>query len=785
MRVNQNAPAMPVWHLGVLAALYVPCVAAFEPVFGDGVGLRAGGAGVAVGLLVALAVTFLRWDAFTTIAAGIVAYLAGAGAAALPQTAIAGLVPTWQTVQMTVVESITAWKDVLTLSPPESAYEGPAVMPWLAGLACALVSGVLVVRRGNYVAAVVPMALFGGIGIAWGLGNLRPPAWPAILWTGCVLAWWAWCGHRGRVTTGEEIVVGRTAVGAAIADSLSETSRAAHVGVVRPVRRIGALVLTLGIAGAVAWQGAPAWTAPMPRSVLRDVVTPPLVIEDYPTPLAAFRHYETDLVDDDLIDITGLPNQARVRIAAMDTYNGVVFGMSGQPGTDDGGFVPVGRVLRANQDVVGDQAHLTLATHGLIGPWVPTVGSPEQLQFSGPSSAALEAGLYVNRSFDTVLTTSGMSGDVNYTLDTTVQPTSSEGQLRNLSTPPMTSTPDSNLPRGAAELARTATAGAQTQYDRVFAIARYLEQNGLFADQNTTESQPGHRADRLERMLSGDQMVGDDEQYATLMTLMVHSLGIPARAVMGLYPDTWPTNGETLALRGTNVHIWVEVLFDEVGWVTFDPTPPRDQVPKTDTKHPKSVPIPQVLPPPDPPKEPVDLPPSVTDRPDLNPPPQSLEIPWTAIGAGGLGVLVIGGPIVAIVLAKSLRRRRRERAPVADAAVRGAWDELVDFAVDTGADAPINLTRQELALVLAQSGWDTASSAETVATMARYVDEVVFSERMTTGTDVGTAWTYARSVRGGRVAHARPWSRLRAALSLRSFRRRRMLARTVRMGSKP
>ncbi len=797
MNAPRRRSSMPLWHLAVLAALYMPCVVAFEPVFGGGAGLRAAGGGVTAGLLIALGAGLFRWDVLTTTAVGVVIYLLGSGVAALPQTTIAGMLPSWTTIQLTAVETVTSWKDVLTLSPPESAYTGPTVMPWLAGLVCSLVSGVLVTRRGAYVAATIPLVLFATVGIAWGMEGQQPPVWPALLWMVCTCAWWAWCGHQKRVTAGLDVVVGRTAVNSAIADSLSEGTTTEHVGVVRPLRRIGTLTLTLLIAGVLAGQLAPLWTATLPRAVLREAVEPPFVLQDYPTPLAAFRHDETDLADQPLIDVTGLPNEARVRIAAMDSYDGVVFSMAGVDDATDGGFVHVGRVLRTDEGA-GDQTHVTMTTHGLIGPWVPTVGSPYELGFQGDDANSLGNGLYINRDLDTVLTTAGMAGDHTYTLDTRVQPVSTEGQLRTARTPPLTGKPDTGVPPRVAELAHEVTAGSQTPYESVAGIAQYLSKNGFFANQNETRSQPGHRADRLERMLAGDQMIGDDEQYAALMALMVRSLDMPARVVMGLYPSTWPSDGAAITLRGRDMHVWVEVEFDDVGWVTFDPTPPRDQVPKTETKLPKSVPVPQILPPPDPPKDPVELPPSVVDRPDSDPPPQSVEIPWVAIGLSGLGLLVIAGPLLAIVLAKALRRRRRLHAPAPSVAVRGAWDDIVDLAVDAGTSPPVNLTRQETAIVLTQSVWEASPRSEMpprdhqggldqtpvpdgnpVLTLANFVDRAMFSGLPVTPADVDAAWSHARGLRLDARAQAGWWARVRRTLSLRSFRWRRSLGRAA------
>ena len=57
------------------------------------------------------------------------------------------------------------------------------------------------------------------------------------------------------------------------------------------------------------------------------------------------------------------------------------------------------------------------------------------------------------------------------------------------------------------------------------------------------------------------------------MVMMLRSLGVPSRYVEG-YPartSAGPT-GE-LEIDKSAAHAWVEVWFNEVGWVPFDPTP--------------------------------------------------------------------------------------------------------------------------------------------------------------------------------------------------------------------
>ena len=56
------------------------------------------------------------------------------------------------------------------------------------------------------------------------------------------------------------------------------------------------------------------------------------------------------------------------------------------------------------------------------------------------------------------------------------------------------------------------------------------------------------------------------------MAVMLRSIGIPARVAIGFTQGTQHADG-TYLINSHDAHAWVEVLFDEDGWVRFDPTP--------------------------------------------------------------------------------------------------------------------------------------------------------------------------------------------------------------------
>ncbi|MFC4988974.1 transglutaminase TgpA family protein [Saliphagus infecundisoli] len=64
--------------------------------------------------------------------------------------------------------------------------------------------------------------------------------------------------------------------------------------------------------------------------------------------------------------------------------------------------------------------------------------------------------------------------------------------------------------------------------------------------------------------------------FATTMTQMLRTEGIPARYVTG-YTSGQQVDDNEWVVRGLNAHAWVEAYFPGHGWVAFDPTPGGDR----------------------------------------------------------------------------------------------------------------------------------------------------------------------------------------------------------------
>jgi len=67
---------------------------------------------------------------------------------------------------------------------------------------------------------------------------------------------------------------------------------------------------------------------------------------------------------------------------------------------------------------------------------------------------------------------------------------------------------------------------------------------------------------------------GHCEYFASAMTAMLQSLGVPARVITGYAAAEFNDISGHLVVRQSDAHAWVEVRLEPGRWETFDPTPP-------------------------------------------------------------------------------------------------------------------------------------------------------------------------------------------------------------------
>lgn len=241
------------------------------------------------------------------------------------------------------------------------------------------------------------------------------------------------------------------------------------------------------------------------------------------------------------------------------------------------------------------------------------------------------------------------------------------------------------------------TSSATGAFDKAFALEQWFTDsaNGFVYSLNVPA---GNSGDALVDFLSNKQ--GYCEQYASAMAIMLRSLNIPSRVVVGFTQGVRQSDG-TYLITSHDAHAWVEVKFEQNGWVRFDPTPPvGGQGGQQGFQQPAAPPKTQTS----------TTTVKQTTAPTTN---NKLDSPTTAtkssavatqvaIGAGGGGqsgsgsakvLLLVVAALVALLglllLPTGLRSRRRQRRLTTARAggpgsAAAAWTEIEDTAIDHG-----------------------------------------------------------------------------------------------------
>lgn len=244
-----------------------------------------------------------------------------------------------------------------------------------------------------------------------------------------------------------------------------------------------------------------------------------------------------------------------------------------------------------------------------------------------------------------------------------------------------------------ASLAAEVAGDAETAYDQAVALQQWLRDPATFT--YSTQLPRGGTGDPVWDFLQ--HRTGYCVQFATTMSVMARTLGIPTRLGVGFLPGETVDDPEGDATRwqvtGKDSHAWPELYFEGVGWVRFEPTPatqtgtapayttaeadaPADPSPA------REVPTPAAEQPE--PREPTVAPtePSVAVEPE---PADTLPVwAWAALAAG----LLAGAGATTFLLL----RRRRDTGPT-DA--EQAWQQVVTALAREGVTLPAPTTPRQ------------------------------------------------------------------------------------------
>jgi hypothetical protein len=723
----------------VLAAL---AVVGFDSSFGGQEAYTVGLPAVLVGAAVGFALARRRPPLLVGCALGLVGFFLFGGAVALRDDAIAGALPGPEVWSGLVDGTVNGWARLLTTVPPAGQAGNLLAIPYLAGYAGGLLAVVLALLVRRWPACLMPSVVVLALSVLFGVDEPASLLLQGAVFGAAMVAWLCFRDDRRSrpiVTHGSAM---RVAGGAGLL----------------AVAALGAFVVAPRLPLADANE----------RFVLRDRVKPPFDPSQYPSPLARFRDFDgANPLEGTLLTVEGLPAGAVVRFAVMDTYDGYVWRAS-EPSAGLGGtYQRVGDRIPGAAD--GDTATVRFTMGELAARdsvWIPTVGSPTAVRFSGPNGPALTEAFRFNRATETAASPHALAPGDTWEVDATFPATPAEEDLHQRSA--LLDQPEPAGFSGNQEIADRLAEwadGATSPYDKVQQLIKGLIEDGAYNNGAENPIASGHSLWRLAHFITATQPQGNGEQYAAAAAYLAQALGVPARVVLE-FTGSGPGRTE---VKAEDVRASVEIALDGIGWVRVaDPTPPKDDEP--DPQFDKEDPEPknEVQPPP-----PTTLPPPL-DLPEepKRDEPREEESAADAGGAGLLGavlrvaavasipIVVLVGPGLAVVALKARRRRRRRTRGVPAARIAGGWREITDLARDLGHPVPPRATRREVARFAVPSAVD----------LAEQVDASVFGHAVPDDAVAGSVWDRVDEVRRAMVAQRSRKDRIRAAVTLTSLR---------------
>ncbi len=115
-------------------------------------------------------------------------------------------------------------------------------------------------------------------------------------------------------------------------------------------------------------------------------------------------------------------------------------------------------------------------------------------------------------------------------------------------------------------------------YEKALYLAQYLKQHYSIPQNPSDLPYLGAKEDLVEAFLY-KYKGGYPDHFSTVLTVMLRSIGIPARLVAGFSPGEFNPFTGMYIVRNTDAYAMTEVYFPKYGWFAFDPIPSHPLIP--------------------------------------------------------------------------------------------------------------------------------------------------------------------------------------------------------------
>lgn len=367
-----------------------------------------------------------------------------------------------------------------------------------------------------------------------------------------------------------------------------------------------------------------------------------------------------------LLRTKGIPNGQPIRFAVLDEYDGNEW-VAGDP-TPDGS--PLGTFRRVGSEIAplrsGSPVTVEIRVQpAYISDWLPVVGDLTGIDLLTTNARTQHADLRFNQASGNMLVLGGVKQHDRYTLSTVVSDVELDPEAA-------MAEPTAAQRQPAASFLDTYFRpfdGADLQPLReVMLLAEYLRTHGsvrLGGGSSQTTLDLGVR------FMGGKPIIGTPHQYAALMALGAARLGVPARLVVGGFPN------RRGALWTQDVESWVELQAQDGTWRIL----PMETYLGT-----KKLPDPK----PEPPTEWVKETVKKVEKDEgsgrqLDAPTREWS-PWGVIKliAGAVALLLLLALALVPLIKRVRRSRRRRTAGSWTGPFLHGWQEVLDTARDRG-----------------------------------------------------------------------------------------------------
>ncbi|GAA2093310.1 transglutaminase-like domain-containing protein [Actinomadura alba] len=122
--------------------------------------------------------------------------------------------------------------------------------------------------------------------------------------------------------------------------------------------------------------------------------------------------------------------------------------------------------------------------------------------------------------------------------------------------------------QAVSDISQQLAEGTRNQFEIVQRVQRYLTEGDRF--QYTTDVPRPGRYPLMDFLLYGRK--GYCQHFAGAAALLLRMAGVPTRVAVGFATGV-PAGDGRYSVRDADAHAWIEVYFQDVGWVPFNPTP--------------------------------------------------------------------------------------------------------------------------------------------------------------------------------------------------------------------